>query len=394
MTLRSCRLPFSIWARISSTDARQHAQARVVAEEAQPALDERHRKIGPRPGQEIVAGCGVPLLLKQIGRVARRPRPAGRCARIHDWQRSDDGLGEIQLKRDASDCVHLSAHGEIGVEHGRRLQPRTSLRIERRLRSAARDGLPWPGLANHRGDDPPQLSFGHRQDGSRCRVEVAALVRDDGVAVGLEQRIGGLAVSGRGHQQEAKCGEPGASHRAYLSGWALWRTAPRLFPTTIGSSHDASFTPSCRCRRARGRGSRGVSRSAARFLRSDHQERPRPRRHRQPVVSRRPRGARRHHRAHRLPDRRAGRAHDRRPRPDRGAGLHRHPLARAGRHLRGADGRELHPPGRDHGDRRSGRILADPAETVSGEGGGHTRDRELRDVHRTGVGARRSDRRR
>ena len=61
-------------------------------------------------------------------------------------------------------------------------------------------------------------------------------------------------------------------------------------------------------------------------------------------------------------------------RPDRGAGLHRHPLSRARRHLRGADGRELHPPGRDDGHRGPRRILPIPAKTVSGEGGGHTRD--------------------
>ena len=82
---------------------------------------------------------------------------------------------------------------------------------------------------------------------------------------------------------------------------------------------------------------------------------------------------------------------DRCPRAGRRARLHRHPHARAPRHLRGADRRQLRAAGRHDADRRPRRRIADSAGAVSREGGGHAHHTELRDVHRPGLGAQRSD---
>ncbi len=66
-------------------------------------------------------------------------------------------------------------------------------------------------------------------------------------------------------------------------------------------------------------------------------------------------GPRRHDRAVAPSHRGAGRAYDRRAGHVRRARIHRPPHARSARHLRGADRRQLHPPGRDDDPRRPGR---------------------------------------
>ena len=107
-----------------------------------------------------------------------------------------------------------------------------------------------------------------------------------------------------------------------------------------------------------------------RWLRPPDPRRAHRRRHRQPVVSRGRRDPRRHDRARGARDRRTGAADHRRQRPRRRARLHRHPHARAARHLRGADGGELRASGRDDADGRTGRQLAASVEAVSRQAGG------------------------
>ena len=84
---------------------------------------------------------------------------------------------------------------------------------------------------------------------------------------------------------------------------------------------------------------------------------------------------------------------DRRQRPRGVARLHRHPHARAARHLRRADGRQLRAPGRHDDLRRTGRQFAAAARGRSwSELAAHEDLAELRHVRRPGVGARGGDR--
>ena len=139
---------------------------------------------------------------------------------------------------------------------------------------------------------------------------------------------------------------------------------------------------------------RSINRSTGCRIRPPDPRRTHRRRHRQPVVSRGRGDPRRHHRARRARDRRAGAADHRRQRPRRRARIHRHPHARAARHLRGADGGELRAAGRDDADRGTGRQFAASAEAVSRQAGGAEDERQHRIVRRAGDDPRRGDRRR
>ena len=86
-----------------------------------------------------------------------------------------------------------------------------------------------------------------------------------------------------------------------------------------------------------------------------------------------------------------GATDDRRGRPRRGPGLHRHPHPRAARDLRGADGRELRPAGRDDAGRGPGRLVAAAARRLPREGGRPAAGGQLREPGRARLGARGGD---
>ena len=117
-------------------------------------------------------------------------------------------------------------------------------------------------------------------------------------------------------------------------------------------------------------------------------QRPHRRRHREPLVSRRPRRARRHDRANRAGDHRSGRPRDRPRRPCGRARLHRPAHSRCARHLPGADGRQLRAPGRDDHPGRPRRRIARAAQALPRQARGPAEVVEHRELPRPGIGAR------